>query len=236
MVPATVVQTTIGPTTTTSPPLGLEEVARFQPIDPDPSDLQPTGPITGFDIDDDVLAYANGPDGEYAYAVAGEFDTSRLTVFPVGGIGYFAAGWDGLYIFDLTDPAAPALLGHWKSPDWIIRVVVADGTAYVTMGDSGFAVLDVIDPASPRLLGAVDVPGFATQLDVAQGHAFVGWLGDGGSLGGVAVIDLSDPESPVFVDTFGRFPSMTGLRVAGDRVFVSDEIEDIVVLRMTGLG
>lgn len=322
-----------GPTTTSSPPVGLEEVARFQPIDLDPTDLQPTGAITGFDIVDDVLAYANGTDGvtrlsvgspsspmamdtfdvpdatavaldgQYLFAVAGDIGSTRLDVFrtdgtglvsvpisperattlydvkvadgyayvsshnyvgivdvtdpaapqlvfewtPPGstgnpaqvfvadGIGYFGAGWDGLYIFDLANPATPALLGHWTSPDWIIRVVVSEGTAYVTLGDSGLAVVDVSDPADPRLLGSVETPGFASLVDIAVGHAFVGWLGDGGSLGGVAVIDLSEAESPVFIDTFGRFPSMSGLRVVEDHVFVSDEAEDLVILRITGL-
>ncbi len=153
-----------------------------------------------------------------------------------GGIGYFAAGWDGLYLFDLTDPAAPALLSHWPSPNWIIDLVVADGIAYVTLGETGMATLDVADPTNPRMLGLVELAGFASRIDVAGGHAFVGWLGDGGALGGVAVVDVRDPENPRFVDTYGRFQTITDLEIAAGHVFVTEESEGVISFEITGLG
>ena len=87
--------------------------------------------------------------------------------FVADGVGYFAAGWDGLYVFDVTNPAAPALLGHWISPDWVIDLVVVEGIAYATLGDTGVAAVDLTEPANPRLLGLVTVPGFAGSIDVA---------------------------------------------------------------------
>ena len=158
------------------------------------------------------------------------------TVFVADGVGYFAAGWDGLYVFDVADPAAPRLLGHWASPDWVIDVVVVEEVAYLTLGDSGVAALDVSDPANPRLLGSIAVPGFAGPLDVADGHAFVGWHGGTGSMGGIAVVDMTDPETPTLVNTFGRFPSLGHLELAGDHLFVSDESEGLIIFRITGTG
>jgi hypothetical protein len=157
------------------------------------------------------------------------------TVFVADGVGYFAAGWDGLYVFDVRDPAAPALLGRWASPDWVIDVVVVEEVAYLTLGDSGVAGLDVSDPANPRLLGSTTVPGFAGPLDISHGHAFVGWFGTTGPMGGVAVVDMTDPEAPVLVDTFGTFPSLGHIELAGDHLFASDESEGLVVYRITGL-
>jgi hypothetical protein len=84
------------------------------------------------------------------------------------------------------------------------------------------------------LLGSVKVPGFAGPIDIARGHAFVGWHGASGSLGGVAVVDMTDPGTPTLVDTFGRFPSLNHLEVAADHLFVSDESEGLVVFRITG--
>ena len=154
--------------------------------------------------------------------------------FVADGVGYFAAGWDGLYVFDVTNPAAPALLGHWISPDWVIDLVVVEGIAYATLGDTGVAAVDLTEPANPRLLGLVTVPGFAGSIDVAQGRAFVGWHGASGSLGGIAVIDMTDPAAPTLVDTFGRFSALNHLEVSGDHLFVSDESEGLVVFRITG--
>jgi hypothetical protein len=157
------------------------------------------------------------------------------TTFVADGVGYFAAGWDGLYVFDLANPAAPALLGHWVSPDWVIDVVVIEGIAYVTLGDSGVAAVDLTAPGDPRLLGSATVPGFAGPIDVAHGHAFVGWFGETGSLGGVAVVDMTDLAAPTLVDTFGRLPSLGHLHVADDHLFVSDESEGLIVYRITGI-
>jgi hypothetical protein len=93
----------------------------------------------------------------------------------------------------------------------------------------------VSDPASPRLLGSVTVPGFAGALDIAHGHAFVGLSGTTGSMGGVAVIDMTEPGAAALVNTFGRLPSLSHLQLADDHVFVSDESEGLIVFRITGL-
>jgi hypothetical protein len=131
---------------------------------------------------------------------------NTCTVFVADGVGYFGAGWDGLYLFDLAEPAAPRLLGHWASPDWVIDVVVADQIAYLALGESGLATLDVSDPASPTMLGAVKTPGFAGHIDVADDHAFVGWFGEAGAMGGVVVVDVTDPATPALGESFRQPP------------------------------
>lgn len=156
------------------------------------------------------------------------------STFVEGGIGYFGAGWDGLYIMDLGDPSNPALLGHWPSPDWVIDVEVVGDLAYVTLGDSGVAVLDVSDPTDPRVVGTVAIAGFASPIAVAGNQAFVGYFGVGSSPGGVAVIDVTNPAAPALIGTFGSFPAITDLGVADGHVFVSDGSEGLVVLRVEG--
>jgi hypothetical protein len=86
------------------------------------------------------------------------------------------------------------------------------------------------------LLGSVDLPGFAGPIDVAGGHAFVGWFGESGAMGGVAVVDLADPAAPALVETFRRFPALSHLQAAGGHLFVCDESEGLLVFRITGLG
>lgn len=153
-------------------------------------------------------------------------------IFIDGGIGYFAAGWDGLYVFDLANPASPSLLGHWNSPDWIIDVVVVDGIAYAALGDSGLATVDVSDPTNPVMLGSVETPKFASDLDVGHGHAFVGMYG-GASLGGIAVIDVSEPAAPVVVDTVASLQSVTDVEVVGDHLVVTEESQGVIVFEIT---
>jgi len=319
--------------TTTTIPVTLEEVGGYQPMDLDPTDLQPPDIVTGFDIEGSMLAFSNGIDGvtrvsigdpaeprpietfaaydaravafdgEWMYAITGEHDqevrifnvegtsgavlpwvaegTQSLyyievadgvmylsghdyvgiidvtdpaapqvayeweppgstgnpgTTFVADGIGYFGAGWGGLYLFDVTDPYHPTALSHWDSPNWVVHIVVADGIAYVTLGDTGLATVDVTDPQRPVMLGMVDLPGFASRIDIAHDHAFVSWFGEGGSLGGVAVVDVRDPENPVFLETYGRFQTVTGLEVSGDHLFIATEARGVIVFEITGIG
>lgn len=175
-----------------------------------------------------------------APALVFEWETPASTgnpadVFVSDGIGYFSAGWDGLYMFDLADPTAPDLLGHWPSPDWVIDVVVIDDIAYLTLG-SAVATVDVGDPARPVVLGSVESPGFASPLAVAYGHAFVGVVGEQGALGAIAVFDVTAPEAPTLVGTFGAFQTVTGVQVVGDHLFVTDESQGLIVFAITGIG
>ncbi len=156
-------------------------------------------------------------------------------VFVSQGIGYFSAGWDGLYIFDLADPASPRLLGHWPSPNWIIDLVVVDGIAYVALG-SAVATVDVSDPAAPVTLGSVPSPGFAAHLDVAQGWAFVGYLGEDGALGGIGLVDATDPGSLRWLDGAGPFQMVTGVRVVDGHLFITEAAQGLVVFEITGLS
>jgi len=155
--------------------------------------------------------------------------------FVADGIGYFGAGWGGLYLFDLADPYRPAALGHWTSPNWVVDIVVADSIAYISLGETGLATVDVADPQRPVMLGLVELPGFASRVAVAHGHAFVSWIGEGGTLGGVAVVDVNDPEEPVFLDTYGRFQTISGLEISGDHLFVAEESQGLIVFEITGI-
>ena len=143
--------------------------------------------------------------------------------------------WDGLYIFDLADPASPRLLGHWPSPNWIIDLVVVDGIAYVALG-SAVATVDVSDPAAPVTLGSVPSPGFAAHLDVAQGWAFVGYLGEDGALGGIGLVDATDPGSLRWLDGAGPFQMVTGVRVVDGHLFITEAAQGLVVFEITGLS
>jgi len=165
-----------------------------------------------------------------------DYTGNPATVYIDGDTGYFGAGWDGLYLFDVSDPSSLIALSHWPSPNWITAIYVEDGRAYVSLGSTGLAVLDVADPQHPVLLGLTEVPGFASRLVLAHGHAFVAWFGESGTLGGVAVVDVRDPANPQFLDTYGRFQTISGLEILGDNVIVADEAGGLIVFEITGVG
>ncbi len=73
----------------------------------------------------------------------------------VGSTVYVGTAGDGLWILDVSDPAAPSLVGKYDAPDAknLYDVDVVGSVAYLTSnGNDGSFVVDVSDPASPRLL------------------------------------------------------------------------------------
>ncbi|MFO0549218.1 MAG: Ig-like domain-containing protein [Polyangiaceae bacterium] len=114
------------------------------------------------------------------------------------GRAYVAAGTGGVYIFDLSDPSAPKLLGVAGTPGraYDVAPFVVDGAHYIAVADgpSGIRLVDVENPEGPVDLKTVDFDGnYVTRLAL-----------DGTNLlavenGGFAVVDVSDPTAPATV-------------------------------------
>lgn len=122
-----------------------------------------------------------------------------------------------LEIWELTDPARPALRNRNHLEDSPTGLAVRGTTAAVAVGDR-LVVFDLAEVEAPRRRGDVTVLG-SYESDVA--------LSDDGTTifaasrwnGGLVVVDASDPEAPRVV---GRDPvtgSAVELRVVGPRLY-----------------
>ena len=106
----------------------------------------------------------------------------------------------GLRVFDVADPASPALIGRVATPGLPSDVAVSGDLAFVADGGAGgLQVIDLSDPASPEIVGSYDSPGLASALallpptsgadhrialaDGAEGVQLVGIFGTSPDLG-----------------------------------------------------
>lgn len=114
---------------------------------------------------------------------------------------YVANDQNGLLMFDIADPATPALLGSWTlfAQAYDVEVIrsVHAGTgeerliAYVAYGFDDLAVVDVTDQALPRLLIRRETGREARSVIARDGHLYAG---DDGR--GLNIFDISSPISP----------------------------------------
>lgn len=117
------------------------------------------------------------PSGDHAHYV---------NAFVQDNLAYVNAGYDGVFIYDITDPGNQELLANYNPLPPVGKVLVADGLAYVIGFD--LQILDVSDPASPTLLGAYDRQTFSpVDLALAGEILYIA------SQGGIDLIDVSDP-------------------------------------------
>jgi hypothetical protein len=121
-------------------------------------------------------------------------------------------GDEGVRIFDVRDPAAPRLLGHWRTGDHGVHRNHWTGGRYVHCaahqpGFDGniYVILDIADPSSPQVAGRWFVPEQFTAAGTApstrislHGPAYV--EGDRAYLpygaAGLVILDISDVSRP----------------------------------------
>lgn len=120
------------------------------------------------------------------------------------GIGEFIGNEPALRVIDISDPAAPVLVGSlvleefWNQP---MAVAVDGDLALMTTALGQLLVLDVSTPAAPRRITTVDLSG--PDILLRDARAILA----GGP--GLIVLDMSDPGAPKQVATlslpvFGR--------------------------------
>lgn len=126
-------------------------------------------------------------------------------------IAYVASGFDGLIIFDLTDPLVPLRLGVLDQPRYPQAIAVEEGIA--VMADHGLTMVDVNDPRRPKMWGHLTTISDTVDIKSERNQAYL-LMGTG-----MYALDLSDPEhlraSSVDTGTAG-----VCLAIADDTAFV----------------
>ncbi len=120
-------------------------------------------------------------------------------------------------VVDISNPAAPILVGSVDNRNWAIDLAISGNYAYVADGNSGLQVIDISVPSSPVIVSSVDTPGQASGVAVSGGHAYVVE-----TQGRMHIVDIAVPEAPSMVgsvDTPGR---SEGVAVSGNYAYVAD--------------
>ncbi len=152
-------------------------------------------------------------DGGYAYALYHKYQ-------------YYTCG--GLSIIDVDPPESAHLVKDVEiNPPGTMgypgRVAISDGYAYIAGyssqdGHGRFYVVDIDPPESADIVAEFQLQGSAHDVAVSGDRAYVA-----NDFYGLAIFDITNPESPVLLDTVGS-PTMryTLLTVSGGYVFVID--------------
>lgn len=133
-------------------------------------------------------------------------------VWGEGNYAYLASyNGSGVMIIDISDPAAPRMVGHYDPPAGgrFQDVIVANGIGYFSSeNNGGVHIVDVRDPAQPRLLNQIHTAQhgfpFVHELTYSDG---VLYEADSRTTR-VKVFDVRRPEAPVFVRDIQTTDSM----------------------------
>jgi len=123
-----------------------------------------------------------------------------------GKLAYVGAGKHGLVVIDISNPLNPKVVSQYKSgPGGFGEgLCVRNGLVYLSNGnnenkdENGLIIIDARNPNSLKVKGKCNFSGWVEGVCLAGNHVFVT-----NTQLGIRSIDVSDPNKPRLVDSFG---------------------------------
>jgi hypothetical protein len=141
-----------------------------------------------------------------------------------GDRAYFGSG-KALMVADISDSAAPQVVGDILLPSFPLEIAVSGNYAYVADLDAGLRVIDISNPAAPVEVGFLDTPGTAWGVAVSGNYAYVG-----AADAGLRVIDISNPTAPQEVGFYDTPGSAWGVALSGSHAYVTDYSQGLRII------
>lgn len=231
------------PTTTiATPEVGLEEVGRFKPIDLNPTDLMPPGAMTGFDIEEGRLVYANGIDGvtrmaidepaqPRAMATYGIPDAQNAT-FAGDLVAAISSGSGSLSVtlFSVDGSVGATVPIEADGATTLYNIVFSDGQLFVA-GHDYFGIIDATVPDESAVVFEWTPPGATgnpADVFVSDGVAYVsaGW-------DGLYIFDVATPAAPRLLGHWASPSWVIHVVVVGSTAYLTLGDSGLAVLDVT---
>ena len=143
---------------------------------------------------------------------------------------YLATAYEGIMVFDISEPTAPTVLGTFGQLTHPYDIVVRDTLGFTNLTNE-FRIINVADPTDISLISTYDPLGYPVRIDLRGNYAFVACDF------GLMTIDISNPAIPTSADYFGIDPleSLTDMHLDGNRVYLGARETDVEVLDATSV-
>jgi hypothetical protein len=115
-----------------------------------------------------VLALALGQAVESASCpeLVGRWPHGQAAAVAVSGDVAYVGSGAALLVVDISNPAAPTVLGDLDLPELILGVATTGSHVIVCDGSDGVRILDAQDPTAPVEVGSLPTPGWARRATV----------------------------------------------------------------------
>ncbi len=103
-----------------------------------------------------------------------------------------------------------------------IRAVEVSGSSLYVGAESMLTTLDIGQPANPQLLGQIAIPGPVADIYVEGDQVYVLYARTSQASGGLHILDVSDPFSPLLLSTLPLEGTPVDLSAASPYLFVAN--------------
>lgn len=129
-----------------------------------------------------------------------------------GNTLYVSDTWNGLIIYDVSDPVNPQKIGQFDTAGWLEDFTLSGDRAYLADEASGVRIIDISDPKNPKELSYILADNYYATYNVGvSGH----YLLADGFHAGFKLFDISDDKNPVEVGIFRSPQYLSGMIYSG---------------------
>ncbi len=193
----------------------------------------------GWNVEIRAYSLSDPADPSPAGSVVTPLPGSSVFPYIAAAAGVCYIGYDTHYVwmYDVSNPSSMYETGHLPHISQPVAGLDVHGpNLYVLRreigGNHGYVhAFSVSSPSPLEPIGAVDTPGEALDVAIAAGRPDLAYVADGAT--GVLVIDVTDPLSPVVVDTIDTPGYATDIELAGTMAYVADGSEGLQVIDVT---
>ena len=187
--------------------------------DNSPADIPDTGVVWIFDV-------SNPTAPTYAGSL---MRSGKIFGWDIeGNYLYAATEFEGLVVFDISDPVNIFEAG--VGDPYISRtrdVKVSGDYAFLLEDYDSLSVFNVSDPENPVLANRIENACYmGWQMTIEGDYLYLG-----AALGGVCIYDITDPVNPVLLGNYDTYCARNVL-VSGDYAFVGD-VDSLIILDVT---
>lgn len=155
------------------------------------------------------------------FVVVGELATTSLQGVSTGildvvldvsrNLAVAAAGTAGLWVIDISNLAAPTIVGTWDSPGTAYAVALSGSTAFIADGIGDLQIVSLANPTAPTFLANLSTSGVMRDVGVKEEYVYLA-----NQQGGLKVIDVTDVTAPRLVGLASTTGYGFGVSVDGD--------------------
>lgn len=163
-----------------------------------------------------LMIFAFSPLSAQEIEYIGSIDSIITTCSVVvdGDYAYLAGDEVSLRIVDISDPAAPRVIGTLDTPGDGIAVSLYENNCFLLDMNSGLYVIDISSPENPVVTGSYLIQEWTSAMYISRGYAYIS-LYSGDTL---IILDVNDPGDPRLVGEFS--PTQGKIFVVGHIIYM----------------
>ncbi len=167
--------------------------------------LQVTGMVEIYDVSNPLRP-----------ALQSSINTDYTLGCAVSGDNLYLADFDGLRVYDVSDPTSPDSVAFIGTTGGTIATATYQNYVMFSEEDSGIRIADVSDPANPTVVGQYQIPGLVGDIFISGHYAYLACHDNG-----VKILDISNPGGPVLAGEFSVQGQAYGVYVKDNLAYVA---------------